>query len=164
MAEIVRNCHGSPYWCHFLAKTLLEEQMDAAGGFELFSQSPSPRTIGSSDVWRLITSFPTNPKVGNWESALKQITLGSDKLRKVVRGIARSPESVISSATVAAELAADGISEQETLEAIKQILLMTGSPLEERARILDVISFTFRDPNFKRYILMRNAGLPATAA
>ena len=46
------------------------------------------------------------------------------------------------------------------METINGLLEMGDSPFKVRGRIRDIVSFSFEDPNLKRYILIRNADLP----
>ena len=48
------------------------------------------------------------------------------------------------------------------METIGGLIAMSSSPFVERTRVRDIVSFSFDDPKFRRYILIRNAGLPQT--
>jgi len=162
--EIIHHCYGSPYWCHFMAKSLLQQKIESAGRFSQFMNlnitDSMVRQVRQEDVTSLLTGLPRQATCRIYEEALKQITMGDEITAKVLLGIARNQESVISSKSACDLLESDEqISRDITIETISGILQMKDSPLEERGRIRDIVSFSFRDPNFKRYILMRNASL-----
>ena len=90
------------------------------------------------------------------------ITLGDEVTAKIVLHIARNQESIISSASVCDSLEGEEtIQSSNVMETIEGLLEMEGSPFRKRSQIRDLVSFSFYDPNFKRYILIRNAGLQA---
>jgi hypothetical protein len=47
------------------------------------------------------------------------------------------------------------IAAEVTLATIENMLHMRNGPFQEHNRIRDVVSFSFTDPNFRRYILIR---------
>ncbi|MCP4142946.1 MAG: hypothetical protein GY755_22100 [Chloroflexi bacterium] len=156
---IVHHSHASPYWCHFLAKALLQNKMENTGSFEKFMRNTSWK-IKQYDVNLLLDQLPERSDCKIYEEALKQITMGDDITSKILLGLAEHKQSVISSALVLNEIGKsykiDGNISSKTID---DILQLPNSPLEERGRIRDIVSFSFRDPNFKRYILLRRADL-----
>jgi hypothetical protein len=165
MDEIVRHCYGSPFWCHFIARVLLQQKLESAGNWEQFMNlngTPNDwRQVKPEDVTSLLTALPQRADCKIYEEPLmKQIIMRDATTAKVLLNIAKSQESIISSAAVCSSLESEeGISKDITLQTINSILQMPASPFQERGRIRDIVSFSFVDPNFKRYILMRNAGL-----
>jgi len=112
------------------------------------------------DVRSLVQGLPQRAVCKIYEEALKQITLEDEITAKVLLGITKNKGNVVSSSLVSNSLESEPeISKQITKETIEGMIRMKDSPFEERGRIRDIISFSFRDPNFQRYILMRNAGL-----
>ena len=92
---------------------------------------------------------------------MTQATLDDDLTAKVLLHIAASPRTIVSSSRVVSTLEEqEGISKEITLETIEGLIAKSNSPFVERTRIRDIVSFSFDDPNFKRYIRIRNAGLP----
>jgi len=164
MDEIIRHCYGSPYWCHFFARALLQQKLEAAGSFERFMDTDAYanglRHVEHEEVIALLAALSQRADCKTYEEALKQITIKDETMARVLLGIAIQAESIISSASVANWLQKEReISKDVTVGTINAILQMPASPFEERGRIRDIVSFSFRDPNFKRYILIRNAGL-----
>jgi len=164
MDEIVRHCYGSPYWCHFLARALLQQKLETVGSFERFmdigAYANGSRQVEHDEVTALLAALPQRADCRIYEEALEQITVEDETTARVLLGIAIQPKSIISSASVAKWLEQEqAISKDIVMTTINTILQMPAGPLEERVRIRDIVSFSFRDPNFKRYILIRNAGL-----
>lgn len=101
--------------------------------------------------------LPKNPECTIFEELLNAITLGDQLTSKILFNIAKNQKSIISSKQISSLLKAEeNISEKDTNDTIKGILKMQGSPFKERSKIRDILSFSFIDPNFKRYILIRN--------
>lgn len=163
--EIVANSHGSPFWCHSLAKALVNQRLEAAEDLRRFLDLRSVprgdplRVVDGAGVHALLDALPTFAENRIWEEALNQITMQDPLTAHILGRIAHRPEGVISSAVCCSDLEQEGVSPDDTRQTIEGILGMEGSPLEERGRIRDVVSFSFRDPNFKRYILLRRVGV-----
>jgi hypothetical protein len=161
MDAIVRHSYGSPYWCHFLAKALVEQEIEAAGSSEAFLASSPPRRIDMAEVDALVSVLATRPDCSICEAALKQVTMGDERIGRVLRAIARIDDTIITSSAVARVVETEAaVSRDMASRMIEEMLRMPAGPFEERGRLLDTVSFAFRDPNFKRYILLRDAGLP----
>lgn len=160
MTGIVRHSHGAPYWCHFLAKALIEQEIELAGSVAAFLNSSPSRTIDADKVQALLTSLPGRPDCSIYENALEQITMEDERIARVLLEIASIDRNIINSPAVYRALERQGtISRDVAREVIEAMLRAPTSQFEERGRSLDTVSFAFRDPNFKRYILIRNAGL-----
>jgi ABC-type dipeptide/oligopeptide/nickel transport system ATPase component len=162
MSEVVNHSHGAPYWCHFLGKVLVEREIEAEGSFESFLNAPTGRIIGDEKVKPLLESLPQRPDCSIYEQQLDEITMEDERIAKVLLEIAKVDRSIINSPVVYRAIEQHSeITQDVAREIIDDIIAMTTSPLELRRRSLDTVTFSFRDPNFKRYILMRNAGLPS---
>jgi len=160
--EIVRLCYGSPYWCHFIAQSLVKQKLELAGSLVQFIdiKSDDLRTIDQKNVISLIKELPHKADTTTFEELFKQITMGNETIAKILLTIAKNPENLISSSLVSTLLQREeGISKDITIKTIEGMLKMTNSPFVEINRILDTFSFSFLDPNFRRYILIRNVGL-----
>jgi hypothetical protein len=161
MAEIVQHSHGAPYWCHFLGKALIEQEIDAAGSVEAFSNSSPPRTIDADQVRSLLESLPKRPDCNIYEQQLNSITMEDHRIQRVLLEIAKLDRSIINSPAVYRAIEQQNeVDKNVARQVIDDMLGMATSVFEVTGRSLDTVSFYFRDPNFKRYILMRNAGLP----
>jgi hypothetical protein len=157
MDEIIKHSYGSPYWCHFFARALIQQELDLAGEFFL---TPSlPKRFSKEEVVSIINTLADRSDCGIYEEALKLITFGDVITAKILLRIAKEVESAIFSTAVANSLVGEGISSDVVMATINDWLQMPDGPFEERRRIRDLVSFSFKDPNFKRYILIRNAGL-----
>jgi energy-coupling factor transporter ATP-binding protein EcfA2 len=159
--QIVRYSHGAPYWCHFFGKALIDQERELAGSLEAFLNSSPPRTIDADKVNRLLAALPRLPECDLYEVQLNAITMGDDRIAKVLLEIARVEHSIIRSPAVYGALEQRGeITKDMARQVIDDMLSQATSVFEVTGRSLDIVSFYFRDPNFKRYILIRNAGLP----
>jgi hypothetical protein len=159
MTGIVRHSHGSPYWCHFFGKALLEQEIELAGSVEAFLSSSPQRTIDAEKVTRFLASLPTRPDCNVYEQQLYAITMEDDRIAKVLLEIARVDRGLIASPAVYRALERRGEIAPDVARHIIDEMLTTTDVFEVSGRSLDNVSFYFRDPNFKRYILIRNAGL-----
>jgi len=157
--QIVKTSYGSPYWCHFFARALITHELELAGSAEFFLTPPKPRDFTKEDVDLLIASLPTRADCMLFEEALKLLTMQDETTAKILLCIARHSEGVISSATICSTLESEGISKADIMETIEGFLKLSNAPFAERSRIRDIVSFSFVDPNLKKYILIRNAGL-----
>lgn len=162
--EIVKNSYGSPFWCHFFAKALIQEELELAGGPEYFLTPPVPKVFTNEAVTSLISSLPERSDCRLFEEALKLITMNDEITAKILLCIARNNEGVISSAALCQNLEDEDISKPEVLATIEGFLKLPSAPFIERGRIRDIVSFSFSDPNLKKYILIRNAGLSNIAS
>jgi hypothetical protein len=159
--EIVEQSHGAPYWCHFLGKALIEQEIELAGSVGAFVASSPPRSIDADRVRSLLESLPNRPDCNVYEQQLNSITMEDTRIQKVLLEIAKIERSIINSPAVYRAIELQGEIEKDVArQVIDEMLGMATSVFEVTGRSLDTVSFYFRDPNFKRYILMRNAGLP----
>jgi energy-coupling factor transporter ATP-binding protein EcfA2 len=150
---------GSPYWCHYLARGLLLDKIEAAGSWDNFVDSPREvREVTADDVQALVAVLPNRADSRIYEEALRLTTMGDPISEKVLRSLATSSEAFVSSHSVVSDLSEKGIDREDTLETIEGFLNLEGSPLEEHGRVRDIVRLTFRDPNFKRYVLLRGVG------
>ncbi|HUB11150.1 MAG TPA: hypothetical protein VMB34_04260 [Acetobacteraceae bacterium] len=163
IGEIVRHSHGAPYWCHFLGKALIEQEVDSVGSVEQFLNSSPPRVIGIDKVVSLLAALPTRPDCNIYEQQLTSITMQDPRIQQVLLEIAKVDSSIINSPVVYTAIEQRGeLDVGLARQVVDDMLAMDASSFEVTRRSLDTVSFFFRDPNFKRYILMRNAGLAPT--
>ena len=158
--EVVDHCYGSPFWCHFLGKALLEQSQDSAGGFEEFVKRSTPKPIWRDNVTSVLQGLPRNPQSLYFEQILQSLTLADETTARVLLNIARQQQTPMSSSVVCKSLDCEGIPRGIAMETINGLLEMGDSPFKVRGRIRDIVSFSFEDPHLKRYILIRNADLP----
>ena len=152
--RIADLANGSPYWCHFLARGVLQGKIDSAGSWVEFIDFRLPRRVTEEDVSRLVSALPTRADSHLYEEALSQAIMGDRTNMRVLQVIAAQPNSMISSAEVCESLASKGIDANTGRETVEGLLSLPGI-FEEHGRIRDVVQFAFRDPNFRRYILLR---------
>ena len=108
-------------------------------------------------------SLPQLPDCSMYENALEQITMQDERIARVLLEVARIDRNIINSPALYAALERQGaISRDTAREVVEGMLAAPTSQFDVRGRTLDTVSFSFRDPNFKRYILIRNAALPAS--
>jgi len=157
--EIVRNSYGSPFWCHFFARGLIQRELELAGSPKFFLTPSTPKEFTKDDVTALIASLPTRSDSTIFEEALSLITVQDNLTARILLSIATSKDGVISSAKICEKLERQGISKADVIATIEGFLKLSGNPLVERSRIRDIVTFSFADPNLKKYILIRNAGL-----
>jgi Cdc6-like AAA superfamily ATPase len=162
--EIVRQSYGSPFWCQFFAKGLIQQELELAGSPEYFLTPSTPKEFTRDDVMALVASLPNRPDCRLFEEALGLITVQDTLTARILLCIANSKEGVISSAKVCSELESQGISKADVIATIEGFLKLSSVPLVERSRIRDIVTFSFADPNLKKYILIRNAGLATGTA
>jgi hypothetical protein len=156
--EIVRNSYNSPYWCHLLARTALLEKIKSLGSFEAFRKT----AISISEIIKVLESLSTRAETVLYEEILLSTTLGEDILQRILLNIARWPTSPIQSPKLCLQVKeTENIPCETTRAAIEDFLKLRSGPFREQGRVLDAVSFVFQDPNFKRYIQIRNAGLAA---
>ncbi len=157
---IAKAAHGSPYWCHYLARGVLQEKIEAAGSWEAFVESRTrPQVVTAAAVLGLINGLHRRPDCRIYEEVLKLTTMDDPINEQVIRAIAALPEEIISSRSISSSLQTSGIDEGDVKATIDGFLALDGSPLEDLGRIRDVVRLSFRDPNFKRYVLLRDMGL-----
>jgi hypothetical protein len=161
--QIVKYSYGSPYWCHFLARALITRELELAGSPEFFLSPSKPKQFTKDDVDALIASLPDRADCRLFEEALNLLTMHDETTAKILLCLAHHSEGVISSAQICRSLEADGISKEDVIETIEGFLKLSSAPFVERSRIRDIVSFSFSDPNLKKYILIRNAGLHTIA-
>jgi energy-coupling factor transporter ATP-binding protein EcfA2 len=157
--QIIYHSSGSPYWCHFFAKALIQKQLEKAGNFERFLSltRSSPLNINEQDFESILQNLPQNAECRLFEEQLQGITLGDELTTRILVYIAKNQNSIISSSLVCQELEKEqNISKKDIIETINGFLEMRNSPFEQKSKIRDIISFSFRDPNFQRYILIRH--------
>jgi hypothetical protein len=157
--EIVKYSFGSPYWCHFLARALVTKELDLAGTPEFFLTPAQPKQFSKEEVSGLIESLPDRADCRLFEEALTLLTMHDELTAKILLCIAKHSEGVISSAQICQSLETQGISKEDVMATIEGFLKLSSAPFVERSRIRDIVSFSFADPNLKKYILIRNAGL-----
>lgn len=160
--EIVAKSYRSPFWCHFFAKALVQEQMELSGNFDDFLKiSHTVRGgISTTNFDRCLHNLHQNPESRLFEEQLQAVTLDDEINKKVLLSIAKHEKGIISSAAIVKSLETeDGLTKDDVLATIEGFLGMRTSPFELKSKIRDIISFSFVDPNFKRYILIRNADL-----
>jgi len=159
--EIVRNSYHSPYWCHLLARTAILDKMESLGSFEEFKQT----AISISEVKNVLASLPERPETVLFEELLDAATMGDERLRKILLHIAKSSTNVVHSSSLCNEVMRDeALPPATTLAVIEGFLKLASEPFREQGRVLDSVSFSFQDPNFKRYIQIRNAGMSVGAS
>lgn len=160
--EIIRNSHNSPYWCHLLARTAVLNKIESAGSFESFKEiRPAIRAF---DIREVVRSLPERPETRLFEELLEQTTMGDERAQKVLLQLASSDDSIMRSTKVVGDIEKNqGISTETAIAIIEAFLKLEAAPFREQGRILDTISFSFQDPNFKRYIRIRNAGISLAA-
>jgi ABC-type oligopeptide transport system ATPase subunit len=157
MEEIIKHSYGSPYWCHFIAKAIVQQELDLAG--EFFLTPATPKRFTKEDVNKIISTLSENPNCKSYEELLKFSTFGDVTTAKILLRIAGEKDSTIFSTKIIDSLVGEGISREVVMATINDWLQMSDGPFEEQRRIRDLISFSFKDPNFKRYILLRDAGI-----
>lgn len=157
--EIVRHSYGSPYWCHFFARALVAKELDLAGSPEFFLTPAQPKQFSRDDVAALIESLPDRADCTLFEEALKLLTMHDELTAKILLSIAQHSEGVISSVQICQSLETQGVSKADVIATIEGFLTLSSAPFVERSRIRDIVSFSFADPNLKKYILIRNGGL-----
>lgn len=155
--DIAHLSHGSPYWCHFLARAVLQDRMESMGGWNEFLGSRLPVPIRHWDVRQALSTLPERPDCHLYEEALLQAAMGDRTNMQVLRTIAAQPQSMISSSEVCGSLVNQGIDAATGRETVEGLLSLPGI-FEEHGRIRSIIQFSFRDPNFRRYILLRSGG------
>ena len=157
--EIIRNSYNSPYWCHLLARAAILDKMESEGTFEDFREI-NP-TIRAFDVRQVIPSLAKRPETSIFEGLLQDTPMSDERLRKILLHMAKTGDNIMYSSKLADEIAqTEGIPRDITIKVIEDFLKLKAEPFREHARVLDSVSFSFQDPNFKRYIQIRNAGLP----
>jgi hypothetical protein len=160
-SEIVKYSHGAPYWCHFFGKALLEQEIELAGSVEAFVNSSPPRVIDTEKVRLLLDTLPQRPDCNVYEQQLQSITMDDPRIQKVLLEIAGVDRNIINSPVVYRAIGQKGEIENSVAhQVVDEMLDQATSVFDITGRSLDTVSFYFRDPNFKRYILIRNAGLP----
>jgi Cdc6-like AAA superfamily ATPase len=155
---IARLANGSPFWCHYLAQGVLENKMESAGGWLRFQDSRLPLLITEEDVHQLVTALPTRADCDLYETALSQSVMGDDINKRVLQVLAAQSSSLISTAKLSEPFATEGINERLWRDTVEGFLALPGV-FQENGRIRDVVQFSFIDPNFRRYILLRCAKL-----
>jgi hypothetical protein len=153
--SIARLAQGSPFWCHFLARGVLQAKIDSAGGWSSFRNSSVPANVTEDDVQRLVGSLAELANCQLYETALSQTVMGDDTNKRVLQIIAAQPDTMISTAGLRSAFAQNNIDAKIGQETVEGFLTLPGV-LEEHGRIRDVIQFAFQDPNFRRYILLRS--------
>lgn len=153
--SIAYLANGSPFWCHFLARGVLQAKIESAGSWLGFLDSSLPVTITEQDVRQLVAILPERADCQLFETALSQAAMGDATNMQVLRVLAAQPRSMISTAELGPSFASHGIDAGVGRETVEGFLKLPGL-LEEHGRIRDVVQFAFRDPNFRRYILLRS--------
>jgi hypothetical protein len=156
---IARAAHGSPFWCQFLARGLLEAKIEIAGGWEAFvERRRRVQEITGDDVDALITALPNRADCRLYEESLRLTTMGDPVNEKVLGAIAQAREAINTTETVSRYLSRSGVDMADADATIKGFLGLPGSPLQEQGTVRSTVRFSFRDPNFKRYVLLRGLG------
>jgi hypothetical protein len=118
------------------------------------------RNIDMDKVNALLAALPERPDCSLYEQQLDAITMDDMRIRRVLLTIAKIDSSIIHSPAIYRDLTRQRkVTKEIAGRVVEDMIGMPTSPFEVRGRSLDTVSFSFRDPNFKRYILMRNAGL-----
>jgi len=152
--SIASLASGSPFWCHFLARGVLQAKIDEAGSWSSFLGSRRSARVTQEDVHKLLRSLPQRADCQLFETALSQVTMGDSTNLRVLQVLAAQPNSMISTAQLGSPFADNGIDEEVGQETIEGLLTMPGI-FQEYGRIRNVIQFAFTDPNFRRYVLLR---------
>jgi len=155
--QIVGSSYRSPYWCHFFAKTLLQDYLESEKSFENFRR-PQKNTviINNKGFNEMISGLQDNAECRLFEEQLKMVTLEDDINWSVLNAIAKQEDTVIISKKIVDQVSkSSNISESDIKATIHGFLDMQDGPFEVKSEIRDTRSFVFRDPNFKRYILVR---------
>jgi hypothetical protein len=153
---IAHLANGSPYWCHYLAHGVVQEKIESAGGWLRFQDSKIPVSITEKDVHRLVTALPGRPDCDLYETALSQSVMDDEINKRVLQVLAAQPNSLISTAGLGGPFAAKGIDERMWRDTVDGFLTLPGI-FQIIGRIRNVVQFSFIDPNFRRYILLRCA-------
>jgi Cdc6-like AAA superfamily ATPase len=154
VSRIARLANGSPYWCQFLAEGVLDAKIDSAGGWQSFQESDLPAEVNEEDVYRLVAALPTRADTDLFETALSQAIMGDETNKRVLRTLAAQPKSLISTAELETPFNSQGIDPKVGRATVEGFLTLPGL-FEISAQIRDIIQFSFVDPNFRRYILLR---------
>ena len=154
---IVKNSFRSPYWCHFFAKALLENQMDTRQSFDRFRKPEKPVRIGAGEFDAMLEGLADNAECKLFEESLRAVTLGDDLNWRVLIAIAEQEDALIVNKEVVKQVVRGRgkVSTADIAATVDGFLDMAHGPFELKSRIRDVCSFVFRDPNFKRYVLIR---------
>jgi Cdc6-like AAA superfamily ATPase len=155
--QIVDSSYRSPYWCHFFAKTLLQDYLESQKSFEKFRQSKKkPMRIGKKEFEEMINGLQDNAECRLFEEQLKMVTLNDDINWSVLTTIGEQEETLMVTENIVNQVSqSSDISESDARATIDGFLEMQHGPFEVKSQIRDRRSFVFRDPNFKRYILFR---------
>lgn len=154
--SIARMANGSPFWCHFLARGVLQAKIESRRSWLNFLNSKLPVRVTEQDVHRLVASLPERADCQLFETALSQAVMGDTTNMQVLQVLAAQPKSMISTAELGPSFVDHGIDEKIGQETVEGFLTLPGI-LEEHGRIRNVVQFAFRDPNFRRYILLRSS-------
>lgn len=153
--NIVSNSHRSPYWCHFLAKSLLQRQIDCQGNFESFIKGKGNNKIDVAEVREAIVTLPDNPECRLYEEQLISVLMDDEINYRVLVRIAQQENYLITSRKIAESFTEEDLDNKIVLDTVNDFLSMPNGPFEVKATVRDNSSFSFKDPNFKRYILIR---------
>src|SRR5664280_2668119 len=70
--SIARLANGSPFWCHFLARGVLQAKIESAGSWLGFLNAELPMSIAGRDVHKLVEALPERADCQLFETALSQ--------------------------------------------------------------------------------------------
>lgn len=154
---IVKNSFRSPFWCHFLAKALLQNQMDTEKNFDRFRSPKKPVGIGALEFDAMLEGLADNAECKLYEESLRAVTLEDDLNWRVLTAIAEQEDTLIVNRKVVEQVTRGPakVSETDVVATVDGFLGMSNGPFEVKFRIRDICSFVFLDPNFKRYVLIR---------
>ena len=156
--DIVSASHRSPYWCHFLAKSLLQTQIDSHRDFERFIAAKEGKTtsVEASEVHQVINTLSDNPECRLFEEQLISVLMHDEINRRVLLRIAEQQEHLITSRAIEESFGDGDLGTETVRDTMEGFLEMPNGPFKVRAKIRGNYSFSFIDPNFKRYVLIRS--------
>jgi hypothetical protein len=121
-----------------------------------FHDSRLPALITEEDVAGLVAELPKRADCNIYETSLSQSVMGDETNKRVLQILAAQPDSLISTATLDASFTSQGIDTTVWQETLKGFLKLPGI-FKINGEIRDIVQFSFIDPNFRRYIMMRES-------
>lgn len=153
---LVNIADGSPFWCHLLARTIVEQHIDGHSSFTQFLTGAEQIRLGIGDVERALACLPSHPDAQLFEDTYEMSTLGDIVNVNTLLHIAKRPERRYAARMIIESASRElGMQAADIERSLHDMLGLKAGPFERGQGVGAVVPFSFRDPNFRRYVLLR---------